>query len=69
MEGGTGDLEALLAEKQQAAHQQALALRKERKRLAKELEQQILTELKELYLSELNLKSVLQNLSIYKKMA
>ena len=50
MEGGTGDLEALLAEKQQAAHQQALALRKERKRLAKELEQQILTELKELYL-------------------
>ena len=50
MEGGTGDLEALLAEKQQAVHQQALALRKERKRLAKELEQQILTELKELYL-------------------
>ena len=40
----------MLAEKQQAAHQQALALRKERKRLAKELEQQILTELKELYL-------------------
>ena len=69
MEGGTGDLEALLAEKQQAVHQQALALRKERKRLAKELEQQILTELKELYLSELNLKSALQNLSIYKKMA
>ena len=50
LEGGTGDLEALLAEKQQAAHQQALVLRKERKRLAKELEQQILTELKELYL-------------------
>ena len=50
LEGGTGDLEALLAEKQQAAHQQALTLRKERKRLAKELEQQILTELKELYL-------------------
>ena len=50
LEGGTGDLEALLAEKQQAVHQQALALRKERKRLAKELEQQILTELKELYL-------------------
>lgn len=50
LEGGTGDLEALLAEKQQAAHQQALDLRKERKRLAKELEQQILTELKELYL-------------------
>ena len=46
LEGGTGDLEALLAEKQQAAHQQALTLRKERKRL----EQQILTELKELYL-------------------
>ncbi len=41
LEGGTGDLEALLAEKQQAAHQQALTLRKE---------QQILTELKELYL-------------------
>ena len=35
MEGGTGDLEALLAEKQQAVHQQALALRKERKRLPK----------------------------------
>ncbi|EOK00985.1 DNA repair protein RecN [Enterococcus faecalis EnGen0340] len=50
LEGGTGDLEALLAKKQQAAHQQALVLRKERKRLAKELEQQILTELKELYL-------------------
>lgn len=50
LEGGTGDLEALLADKQQAAHQQALTLRKERKRLAKELEQQILTELKELYL-------------------
>ncbi|EGO5084536.1 TPA: DNA repair protein RecN [Enterococcus faecalis] len=50
LEGGTGDLEALLAEKQQAAHQQTLTLRKERKRLAKELEQQILTELKELYL-------------------
>ena len=50
LEGGTGDLEALLAEKQQAAHQQALTLRKERKRLAKELEQQILTELNELYL-------------------
>ncbi|WP_313931547.1 DNA repair protein RecN [Enterococcus faecalis] len=50
LEGGTGDLEALLAEKQQAAHQQALTLRKERKHLAKELEQQILTELKELYL-------------------
>lgn len=50
LEGGTGDLEALLAEKQQAAHQQALTLRKERKRLAEELEQQILTELKELYL-------------------
>lgn len=50
LEGGTGDLEALLAEKQQAAHQQVLTLRKERKRLAKELEQQILTELKELYL-------------------
>lgn len=50
LEGGTGDLEVLLAEKQQAAHQQALTLRKERKRLAKELEQQILTELKELYL-------------------
>lgn len=50
LEGGTGDLEALLAEKQQAAHQQALTLRKERKCLAKELEQQILTELKELYL-------------------
>lgn len=50
LEGGTGDLEALLAEKQQAAHQQALTLRKEPKRLAKELEQQILTELKELYL-------------------
>lgn len=50
LEGGTGDLEALLAEKQQAAHQQALTLRKERKRLVKELEQQILTELKELYL-------------------
>ena len=50
LEGGTGDLEALIAEKQQAAHQQALTLRKERKRLAKELEQQILTELKELYL-------------------
>lgn len=52
LEGGTGDLEALLAEKQQAAHQQALTLRKERKRLAKELEQQILTELKELYLEQ-----------------
>ena len=44
LEGGTGDLEALLAEKQQAAHQQALTLRKERKRLAKELEQQIYLE-------------------------
>lgn len=69
MEGGTGDLEALLAEKQQAAHQQALTLRKERKRLAKELEQQILTELKNYIWSERNLKSALQNLSIYKKMA
>lgn len=50
MEGGTGDLEALLAEKQQAVHQQALALRKERKRLAKRARTTNFNRIKELYL-------------------
>ena len=60
-------LRSVACKEQQAAHQQALALRKERKRLAKELEQQRTSELKELYLERTEFE-VLTELGVsYKK--
>lgn len=50
LEGTTGKLEALLAEKKSQAAEQALKLRAVRKREAKKLEKNILHELKELYM-------------------
>lgn len=50
LEGKTGELESLLVEKKNQVMQQALKLRAIRKQVARELEKDILRELKELYM-------------------
>jgi len=50
LEGRTGELEALLQEKQKAVIHQGLQLRKIRKQIAGQLQENILRELKELYM-------------------
>jgi DNA repair protein RecN (Recombination protein N) len=50
--GESGELETTLKKMRQAAWDKGLVLRKKRKQLAKQLEQDILTELKELYMEK-----------------